>query len=903
MITGLLYPMKFDRKWSNATMQSFPFVYSNSSSNILLGLLTLITSASFAYDIPTRSEIGNKPIANAPNNNGELNANLKKHENVENYIFDPAFFQGSKLNQKALIRLSKGNEISAGIYKVDIYINNKFIENTNIRFKEISDNEVEPCFELEQLERAGVISQFKSDKETQISACEQLTHYVTTSSTKFNQAQLRLDLSIPQSLIKTLPRGYVLPSQLDDGASIGFVNYYANYYHNSYAGYGQSHQQNSAYLSLNGGMNFGKWQYRQQSSFTSQQDKNQWHNIRSYIKRPITTLQSEFSAGQLSSTGRFFSGLSFNGMNLSSDERMLPDSVRGYAPVVQGTAQTTAKVSILQNGREIYQTTVAPGPFKISDLYPTSYNGDLEVEVLEADGTRQTFRVPFSAVPESIRKGAFRYNLDIGRTRDIGEDTNFSNITTQYGLSNALTLNNGFRLAEGYQSALVGGAFTTYLGAFGIETTYSRAKLLNEDYLQGWMFGANYSKTFQNTNTTIALAGYRFSTEGYRDLTDVIALRKSIKDGSTFNSNTYQEQSRATILLNQLLGDYGTIYLSGSASRYRDDKPNDYQLQLGYGKTLSNGINLNLSVSRQKSIYQNSYNAQHVLDRAYPYDQKNQTTVGLSISFPLDKNNLAKNLNLNYNHSDQQNTYQATIDGNIERIDNLDYTLGVQYDDFSEVTLWNASLNKRFNAANTSFNISKGNDYWQSSANIQGALAVHPGGITFGPFLSDTFALIEAKGAYGASVLNAHGTKIDKKGFALVPALTPYRYNSIAINPEGMSSQTEIDAGNTKVAPYAGSTIKINFKTKQGHAVLIQSKLSSGGTIPLGSDVLNEKKENIGMTGQNGQIYFRTEQPAGNVQIRWGEHYDERCSIHYNIPDTEKDKHIIRLNEVCNVEN
>lgn len=49
----------------------------------------------------------------------------------------------------------------------------------------------------------------------------------------------------------------------------------------------------------------------------------------------------------------------------------------------------------MQNGHEIYQTTVAPGPFEINDLYPTSYSGDLDVTVTEANGAVSRFSVPF----------------------------------------------------------------------------------------------------------------------------------------------------------------------------------------------------------------------------------------------------------------------------------------------------------------------------------------------------------------------------------------------------------------------------------------------------------------------------------------------------------------------------
>ncbi len=74
-------------------------------------------------------------------------------------------------------------------------------------------------------------------------------------------------------------------------------------------------------------------------------------------------------------------------MKLVSDESMLPQSERGFAPTVTGLVQSNAIVTISQNGNVIYQTTVPPGRFAINDLYPTSYSGDLEVTIEEANGT------------------------------------------------------------------------------------------------------------------------------------------------------------------------------------------------------------------------------------------------------------------------------------------------------------------------------------------------------------------------------------------------------------------------------------------------------------------------------------------------------------------------------------
>lgn len=84
---------------------------------------------------------------------------------------------------------------------------------------------------------------------------------------------------------------------------------------------------------------------------------------------------------------------------------MLPESQRGFAPVVRGIARGTAQISIKQNGYEVYQTTVPPGPFAINDIYSLNGNGDLNVTVTEADGSTQNFTVPFSTVPFYSVKG------------------------------------------------------------------------------------------------------------------------------------------------------------------------------------------------------------------------------------------------------------------------------------------------------------------------------------------------------------------------------------------------------------------------------------------------------------------------------------------------------------------
>lgn len=98
---------------------------------------------------------------------------------------------------------------------------------------------------------------------------------------------------------------------------------------------------------------------------------------------------------------------------------MQPESRRGFAPTVHGIASSNARVRVLQNGNVIYETTVAPGPFTISDLYPTGYGGDLQVVVTEADGSEHTQSLPYSASVNAVRQGVTQYAVSAGQYHDL----------------------------------------------------------------------------------------------------------------------------------------------------------------------------------------------------------------------------------------------------------------------------------------------------------------------------------------------------------------------------------------------------------------------------------------------------------------------------------------------------
>ncbi|MFP3560306.1 fimbria/pilus outer membrane usher protein, partial [Paraburkholderia sp. SIMBA_049] len=104
------------------------------------------------------------------------------------------------------------------------------------------------------------------------------------------------------------------------------------------------------------------------------------------------------------------------------------------------------------------------------------------------------------------------------------------------------------------------------------------------------------------------------------------------------------------------------------------------------------------------------------------------------------------------------------------------------------------------------------------------ALVAHRGGITFSQPVSETFAIVEAPGAAGARVTNAAGVKVDGNGYAVVPYLTPYSLNTVALDPKGIPMDVELKETSRQIAPRAGAVPLIRFATDTGRAALVQAR-------------------------------------------------------------------------------
>ncbi|KVS23195.1 fimbrial biogenesis outer membrane usher protein [Burkholderia cepacia] len=786
-------------------------------------------------------------------------------------------FEGGFLNNGHgafdVSRYERRNVVRAGVYKPDIYVDGNWVGRTEVTFKSAPDTvDAQPCFDSASFERIGVdLSKLPQDVRATLAgegACLRLGQAIPEASVSYDFNEQRLDLSIPQISMRRQARGYVNPDQWSEGVPVAMLGYDASVYHARISGQSANTQ---GYVGVNSGVNIGRWHFRHNGSLSwDDRGGKQYQNLATYVQRDLPAWSSQLIAGDAYTSGDLFDSTSFRGVRMYTDDRMLPESQRGYAPVVRGVANTHAKVTIEQNGMKLYETTVAPGAFVIDDLYPTGYGGDLKVNVTEADGSVHSFLVPYAAVPLSLRPGQNRYSFTTGVVRNLQNTTPyFAQATWQRGLTNLLTGYGGVTFAQGYLSAMAGAVLNTSWGAVGVDVTHASTSIPRERRYSGQSFRISYAKSVPTTGTNVAIAAYRYSTNGYFALNDAMQARDQAKldVGSV---NVYRQRNRASLTLSQSLGARGgSLNTTASASTYWNRSGSDVNFTIGYSNSFRN-VAYSVSASRQRDAWGTS-----------------STLYYASLSIPLGKASSAM-LATNFSRDTQGSTQaQTSLSGALGADNNLSYGLNVNHGNSSGISQTNGGANVMYRgrSAELSGSVSASTDYQQFSAGARGAIVAHGGGVTLSQPLSETFAIVEAPNAEGARVTNASGVRIDRRGYAIVPYLTPYSMNDVSIDPKGLSTDVELKETSQRVAPLAGAVPMLTFKTEYGRSALIRVRQPDGSPVPFGAAVIDASGKDVGTVGQGGKLFARGLEDRGELKVQWEANRSKSvCELSYSLP-------------------
>ena len=799
--------------------------------------------------------------------------------------FESGFFpRGAHSGQVDISRFEHGNVVLPGTYRADVIINGGLMSNRmEVTFAAVEGQaSAQPCYDRDMLIRLGIdilgiqAKAVRAAQEGETTAnnplplpegrfCGDIGRYIPGATASFDMGEQSFTLTVPQLYMRRSARGYVSPESWDNGVPAAMLGYNFNTYSNTYGG----RSSTSSYLGLNAGLNIGPWHFRHTGSLlTGGHNGAGYQNNNTYVQRDLPALQSQLLVGQVYTSGDLFESVRLRGAVLATDDSMLPPSQTGYAPVVRGVAETNAKVVIRQRGIVLDQVSVAPGPFVIDDLNPTGYGGDLEVEITEADGRIKTFLVPYAATPMLLREGYNRYAVAIGQVDEIGlsHKPYIAQATLQRGLNNRLTGYGGVTVAQGYAAAQIGSAVNTPVGAFSVDVTHARTVVPNSSTRSGQSVQVRYNKNF-DSGTNFALGAYRYSTSGYLSVRDAVLLRQSALNGGDAD-NFERLRSRMDVSLNQTLGDgNGLLYLQGSAQNYWNRRASTENFTLGYSNQWRL-LNYTLSAQRQRDL------GTHFTD----------TQVNFTASIPLGRAARAPTFNTTLVHDSNRNSSAlAGVNGTFGEQGQGTYGVSATYYQSSGAS-GNANVQYSAPLAVMTGSYSQGSGYRSASAGISGGIVVHPGGVTLAQTLTDTIGIVHAPDAAGAGVNSNSNIKLDRRGYAVVPYLQPYRLNTVELDPKDIPTDVELKTASQNVAPHRGAVVPIKYETESGRVVLIKAERPDGEPLPFGADVFDAEGKSVGVVGQASRLFVRGVGDRGTLIVKWGSAAEDQCHIDYSLP-------------------
>ncbi|MGN7442884.1 outer membrane usher protein [Pseudomonas lactis] len=672
-----------------------------------------------------------------------------------------------------------------------------------------------------------------------------------------------LYLSIPQDQLEYTAPNWDPPSRWDEGVSGVLLDY--NF--NAQTTQRQRGQGRTDNLSGNGtaGINLGAWRLRgdwqtqlQRSGDQPSQQQFAWSRL--YALRAVPSLRSNLILGEDYLDSNLFGSFRYTGANLSSNDNMLPPNLRGYAPEVTGVARSNARVVIRQQGRVLYDTQVPQGAFRIQDLN-NAVSGQLDVRVEEQDGSVQEFQVDTASIPYLTRPGTVRYKLAVGKPSDWDHQRNgpaFATGEFSWGVSNGWSLYGGGLGAKDYGSLAVGvGRDLMQFGALSVDVTQSRATLPGQDTLSGKSYRASYSKRFDEYDSQVTFAGYRFSEKNYMSMNEFIETRRG-----ALPLNQSKELYTAS-LSKQFRGSDLSVYFNYNHQTYWNSRASDrYSLSLSRYFDVGRLKNLSLSLT----AYQNQANGTSddgaYLSVSIPWDGTGSISYSSSVSRGESTHSVSY-----YDRLDERNHYMLSAG----KASSGETASGfIAHDGDQAQVVASASYQaEQYTSAGLSL---------QGGATLTGeGAALHRSNVMGG-----TRLLVDTQGVADVPVRGNGGTtRTNRFGKAVITDVNSYYRNYASIELDSLPDDVEATQSTTQATLTEGAIGYRRFDVIAGSKAMVVIRMADRSAPPFGANAQNPLGQATGIVGEEGSTYLSGMKPGERMSLHW----DGRAQCTFTLPE------------------
>lgn len=406
-------------------------------------------------------------------------------------------------------------------------------------------------------------------------------------------------------------------------------------------------------------------------------------------------------------------------------------------------------------------------------------------------------------------------------------------------------------------------------GAVSVDVTQSHANVWDQT-LSGKSYRLQYSKNFEQYDSQITFAGYRFSEKNFLSMSEYLDARHYGMNGELSGRPVFDEfgdytgdfkpiggnKALYTVTVNKQFRDLGaTVYASYNKQTYWD-RPNTQRWNLSVSRYFNVGTVKNMSMSLN-------------LYRSQQYQYKDNG-VALTVSLPLgrtgtlsmDATRAAGDNSFSSRYSDQideRNSYQLrasdnSVSGYLSHIgDQADISLSAsqQEGSYSSVSV---------------------------SARGGGTLTQHGAALHRTNSTGGTRLMVDTAGVADVPV-RGYGTptRSNTYGKAVIADISSYQRTAASVDLESLPSNVEATQSVTQLTLTEGAIGYRSLDVIAGEKAMAVLRLPDGSTPPFGATIKNDKQQDTGIVNDSGNVYLSGIQPGEQMIVSWGG--AERCTL------------------------
>ncbi len=129
------------------------------------------------------------------------------------------------------------------------------------------------------------------------------------------------------------------------------------------------------------------------------------------------------------------------------------------------------------------------------------------------------------------------------------------------------------------------------------------------------------------------------------------------------------------------------------------------------------------------------------------------------------------------------------------------------------------------------------------------------------------------------------GVVTDGSGSAVIPNLSPYRLNRVAVRTQDLGDTTEVKSAATELVPTRGAVVLTTFETSVGYRLMLTLTDGRGQPLPFGARIENDAGQEVGIVGPEGRAYVTGAGQNGRLAVRWGQRSANQCAVSYSLPE------------------